>query len=256
MLPIYTCIVSVCNAYNEPSHKAELGTQILFGEQVEVLDNSGLWWHVRTINGGYEAWVLRNHLCKSLGVQQHVQLHHQQSSVLELASGASVHLPAASQINNAEALQCYGIENLPSSLIYKSADGLAQQIMTLAKSFLKVPYLWGGRTHQGIDCSGLITVVYKFVSINFKHEARAQILVGEEVPFLEQAQCGDIAFFADDEGEIVHVGIMLSANTIIHSSEYNGGVAIDIIDVHGIVNTTTGKHTHTLRIVKRVLKGT
>jgi len=83
--------------------------------------------------------------------------------------------------------------------------------------------------------------------------ASAQILQGEVLDFLENANCGDLAFFENDASEINHVGILLNANEIIHASETNGKVAIDSMDNHGIVNKKTGKRTHSLRIIKRLL---
>ena len=79
-------------------------------------------------------------------------------------------------------------------------------------------------------------------------DAQQQATQGELVGFLQEAHCGDLAFFDNEEGEIIHVGILLNANKIIHAA---GKVRIDKIDNEGIVDADTGQRTQRLRIIKR-----
>ncbi|MEI9958410.1 MAG: NlpC/P60 family protein [Ferruginibacter sp.] len=108
--------------------------------------------------------------------------------------------------------------------------------------------MWGGRSTFGIDCSGFAQTVYKFLNIPLLRDAKLQVTEGEVVGFLQEVNCGDLAFFDDEEGEIVHVGILLNEKEIIHSA---GKVRIDKIDSQGILNVDTGLRTHQLRIIKR-----
>jgi cell wall-associated NlpC family hydrolase len=114
--------------------------------------------------------------------------------------------------------------------------------------YLNTPYLWGGRSVFGIDCSGFAQQVYRFFNKHLPRDASQQALQGEVVGFLQEAICGDLAFFDNEEGRITHVGILLDAQTIIHSS---GRVKIDKIDNQGIFTTDKGERTHNLRIIKR-----
>ena len=121
-------------------------------------------------------------------------------------------------------------------------------IQTIANKFINTPYLWGGRSVFGIDCSGFVQQVYRFFNKSLPRDAYEQATVGEVVGFLQEVQCGDLAFFDNEEGRIIHVGILFNSDTIIHSA---GKVRVDKIDTMGIVNTDTGERTHKLRIIKR-----
>jgi cell wall-associated NlpC family hydrolase len=127
----------------------------------------------------------------------------------------------------------------------------AERINQIARKYLDVPYLWGGKSLCGIDCSGFCQQVFKQFEIKLPRDAYQQAAYGEVVGFLQEVQCGDLAFFDNEEGRITHVGIMLSTNEIIHSS---GKVRIDKIDHQGIINSETGARTHQLRIIKRYKK--
>ena len=115
--------------------------------------------------------------------------------------------------------------------------------------FLNSPYLWGGKSSFGVDCSGFTQQVFKLMGIGLPRDAYQQVSTGETVDFLQLACCGDLAFFDNENGDITHVGILLSSNSIIHASGY---VRIDTIDHLGIINILTGKRTHNLRIIKRM----
>jgi cell wall-associated NlpC family hydrolase len=112
-----------------------------------------------------------------------------------------------------------------------------------------VPYLWGGKSSFGIDCSGFVQQVFKLFGKHLLRDTYQQATQGESIGFLQEVQCGDLAFFDNAEGRIVHVGILLNSETIIHAS---GNVRVDTMDSYGIINRNTGMRTHQLRVIKRV----
>jgi gamma-D-glutamyl-L-lysine dipeptidyl-peptidase len=124
-------------------------------------------------------------------------------------------------------------------------------IEATANSFRYAPYLWGGRSTEGIDCSGFSQIVMRMNGISIARDASQQALQGETISFLQEARCGDLAFFGNAEGKINHVGVLLNEHHIIHATETAGYVVVDKIDQEGIVSKLLRKRTHTLRLIKR-----
>ena len=128
-----------------------------------------------------------------------------------------------------------------------------ENILNAAFMYLHAPYLWGGKTPFGIDCSGFTQMVYKLNGYKLPRDASQQALQGEALSFIEESEPGDLAFFDNEEGSIIHVGIIMENNYIIHAS---GKVRIDRLDHLGIYNPETNKHTHKLRVIKKIINGT
>ncbi len=137
-------------------------------------------------------------------------------------------------------------ESLEKALFAKTPD-----VRTLTDAWLDAPYLWGGRTMMGVDCSGFAQTICKVMGIPIARDAHQQALQGEVVGFLQEAEPGDLAFFDDEEGKIIHVGILLNEHEIVHAAGGTGKVQIDKIDNEGIVRSDNGVRTHRLRIIKR-----
>ena len=137
----------------------------------------------------------------------------------------------------------------PSEL-YQNEIATGAKITETAFQYLNAPYLWGGKSIFGIDCSGLVQVVYSMVGIQLLRDASDQVESGEVIDFLSETKAGDLAFFENPDGRIVHVGILLNSHQIIHSS---GWVKIETIDSQGIISEQTGTYTHKLRVVKRLI---
>jgi cell wall-associated NlpC family hydrolase len=136
-------------------------------------------------------------------------------------------------------------------LAIKEMELNCESLISAAKLYMNAPYQWGGRTNAGIDCSGLTQMAFKLCGKPMLRDAELQATEGETVDFLQHARCGDLAFFDNPEGKIVHVGILLNDHTIIHATDTSGRVVIDKIDQGGIVSTTLRKRTHSLRLIKR-----
>lgn len=251
------CIVAVAPVRATASHRSEMISQLLFGEFVTVLEVAKDFTQVKGLYDGYEGWVQTSQLTEvsaSIAGQQPVLYTTSSTDVIEM-NGTVVRLSLATPVYNLTTP--FTLEKY--SLSYMGGNGKAapfgfttEELVSFARSYLNVPYLWGGRSSFGIDCSGFSQQVYKLAGYKLLRDASQQATQGEVVGFLQESQTGDLAFFDNEEGRITHVGILLDAETIIHAS---GRVRIDKIDNQGIVNSETGARTHQLRVMKRVFKG-
>ena len=252
------CVVSVVPIRKSPAHESEMINQLVFGETMEVLDiTTANWWRIKSLHDQYEGWVSSiqvkvldekvaisagNWLMESTGIAEKIQTD---SGDMNIPFGAS--LPG---FNGKEG--CIGDfrYQYKGSQARKKSELVADttSIHNLIERWLEAPYLWGGRTMMGVDCSGLTQVIFKMIGIDLLRDASHQSSQGNSVDFLQQAQCGDLAFFDDAAGQIYHVGILLDSQEIVHAS---GKVRKDTIDSAGIVNRDTGQRTHQLRIIKR-----
>lgn len=243
----------------EPSHSSEQVNQMLYGERCEILEiNEKDWAKIRCEWDGYEGWCrfgqlsmiplreYRKHpkavafsLGSKLTYEQGEQWMPLGSDLFGIKGGrAPLNLPAAK----------YKGKRLRHDKMVLDAETLKQ----MALKYLHAPYLWGGRTVSGIDCSGLTQMAFKLCGMAIPRDAGQQANEGETVDFLQHARCGDLAFFNNADGKIVHVGLLLDHDTIIHATETSGRVVIDRIDQGGIISVTLRKRTHHLRLVKRL----
>jgi len=250
------CNLTVVPLRKEPSHQSELVSQLLFGEYFEILEQQGFWTRVRLAYDQYEGWIStsqfedinqeefnklnREQLCVSFDL---VQIMLYENSLFSIVLGSTLpHFKDHTCRLGNTAYRFEGTVRCPEKL------QVTKGIIENAYMFLHSPYLWGGRTPFGIDCSGFTQMVYKLAGIRLKRDAWQQSEQGSLIHLIDEARQGDLAFFDNTEGKIVHVGILLPNNQIIHAS---GKVRIDSIDHHGIFNQETKKYTHNLRLIKR-----
>ncbi|WP_126249123.1 C40 family peptidase [Chitinophaga rhizosphaerae] len=252
-MPLAITIVPVMPLRAEPSHRAEMISQAVFGEclETETVTQDG-WVKVRMQYEGYEGWVTLSHLeTIPQGLYEalptHVVRHWQ--AVLQL-NGKPVHVPYGSLLKlGATGWGSVTVTPGEGIVPFKPAPAPREAWEPIAMEFLNTGYLWGGKTVFGTDCSGFTQTVYKILGIPLLRDAYQQAAQGETVSFLQEVKPGDLAFFDNPEGRITHVGIMLDEQRIIHAS---GKVRIDPVDNQGIVNADTGERTHKLRLIKRL----
>jgi cell wall-associated NlpC family hydrolase len=238
----------------KPNHRKEMVNQLLFGEGVKILKSSGnLWVKVQSLYDGYEGWMtttLLKETDKSSAYQQSVFITTDLLS--KITFGDSVmQVPTGSTLPFfAEGKGRLGNEEyFYSGHFFKRDEQLPspELVRQLSMAWLNAPYLWGGRTPLGVDCSGFVQVVYKMMGIDLPRDAWQQAQEGKPVKKLSQAQPGDLAFF-DNKEDIVHVGILLDDNRLIHAS---GKVRIDSITKKGIQSDALLPSGSRLRAIRR-----
>lgn len=254
------CLLSVVPCRKEASNVSEMVTQLLFGEHYKVLEQTEDWVKICTTYDNYECWINKKQhfkiseaAFKLLEIQTPVLSAELTHTITNKTSGISFPVQIGSTlpgILNAEfkvEQQVFSFEGKTINSSYKQGS---KEIIETAKLFLNAPYLWGGRNILGIDCSGFTQLVYKLNGYKLPRDAYQQAELGQSLSFVEEAEAGDIAFFDNEEGKIVHVGILLDNQHIIHAS---GQVRIDKFDHYGIFHSQNKKYSHMLRVIKRVL---
>jgi gamma-D-glutamyl-L-lysine dipeptidyl-peptidase len=249
------CHLAIVPLRLEPSDRSEMTSQVLFGDYFRVLEQTPNWSRIELAFDGYNGWI-DNKQFRTITENQYNTLintaHTLNGDLVEFVTAAN-NLLATIPLGADVSFLSYPDINTDGFLF----EGLSvtgkktrQDILQTAFMYLNTPYLWGGKTPFGIDCSGMVQMVYKLNGYHILRDASQQATMGEALSFIEESEPGDLAFFDNDEGRIIHVGIILEDNHIIHA---HGKVRVDRLDHLGIYNVDTNRHTHKLRVIKKIL---
>ncbi|MCK5846672.1 MAG: C40 family peptidase [Bacteroidales bacterium] len=254
------CTVGIMPLRAVSDDRSEMVSQVFFGEIIEVKEQSSNWAYIRVNTDRYEGWVdpkqfaiideLEMNRLSSLPLfytSDLVQLIVSDSSKQMIPLVVGSHLPGFADNMLTIAGEKYHFEG---GVVASDVKTTRKLLSENAMMFINASYLWGGKTPFGVDCSGLTQTVYKISGVKLSRDASMQAKQGEIVNFITDALIGDLAFFDNEDGNIIHVGILLGDNKILHAS---GKVRIDAIDHQGIFNVTTKKYTHKLRLIRSYL---
>lgn len=254
--------LSIVPMRREKSERSEMVSQILFGEVFQIIEADEKWAYVQLEHDGYQGWVDKK-MVKSV-TPEYIERYHTETPMLTteifniivkegdygnklIVSGSVLPFFDAQTQKLLIGDETY---TLLSKMKDVSIDSVRDLLVEYALMYYNTPYLWGGRSPYGIDCSGLSQMVYRMVGVDIPRDASQQVALGQSFSFVEESLPGDLAFFGDDMGAITHVGILWEQNRIIHAS---GRVRVDKIDHHGIFNEEMKRYTHNLKIIKRLI---
>ncbi len=241
----------------ETSDRAEMVTQLTFGECYEVVGREGNWLHVQLAADGYRGWIdqkqhkgvteqyFREWVAarhpRALDLVQAVQI-----GGLPVLIGMGSYLPFFDGQHIRIEAELIRYNGAASDLTVAATPA---QVVQVAQTFIKAPYLWGGKSVFGIDCSGFVQQVYGMCGYRLPRDAYQQVAHGQEVHFATQTAPGDLAYFSNEEGRITHVGLLLEGQRIVHA---HGEVRVDLLDHNGIYLFDWKRYSHKLRIIKRI----
>lgn len=249
------CELTIVPIRSEASDKSEMVNQILFGEHFKVLEKRQKWSKIRLAHDKYEGWIC-NKQWLEIDKPDYEELERNEpvlsTELLDIVSSDTHQtIPLGSSLpfyNEGH----FSIKDKPFNHEGNTIKGSQDKSLIIdnVMLYLNTPYLWGGRTPFGIDCSGFTQMIYRLQGKEIPRDAYQQAEIGTTLSFIEESEPGDLAFFDNHEGKIIHVGIILENNSIIHAS---GKVRIDRLDQQGIFNAEERKHTHKLRLIKSIL---
>ena len=244
----------------EAAEQSEMTSQLLFGEIFDILDALPQWLLVRNRYDGYEGWISRSGT--RLLNPEDIELYGRYSSIIQKDAFLSLQktsgeermlVPAGSVLyfEEKQSLKIHCGDTYRMEKPIKPLSGeLSDKIIKTGRQLLNIPYLWGGRSTYGVDCSGLVQTIMKIIGIPLGRDTSVQVTEGSALNMLPEARTGDLLFFDNEEGEIVHVGILMEEGQVLHAS---GLVRIDPIDHQGIYNRELKRYTHKLRVIKRII---
>lgn len=238
--------------------QSEMVNQLLFGDLILIKDKHHHWLLIESTDDNYEGWVdekqityIEEDVFTALSASPPVYLLDENA----IATCKQLHkyISIGSRLPFYQDGQFVIKENtyrIDAHVKLTSGKSGREDLINTALKFLGTPYLWGGRSLYGIDCSGFVQLVFKMHGHMIQRDARQQVEHGRLLNFVTEALPGDLAFFDNEEGLITHVGIILPESRIIHAS---GEVRIDSIDHQGIFNESLQKYSHKLRLIKSFL---
>lgn len=248
------CNLAIVPLRFEPSDRSELVTQVLFGETFTILEKKEKWSRISLAADMYEGWIDNKQFTEITEdqfkkIQESAKFYC--ADLIDYLTGKNTLMPV-SLGSDLSHLTFADINSQQLTFDGTMITGIQPKTNLLKTAFLylNAPYLWGGKTPFGIDCSGFTQMVYRLNGYNIPRDASQQAKIGEALSFIEESEVGDLAFFDNEEGNIIHVGIIMENNYIIHA---HGKVRIDRLDHLGILNIDSGRHTHKLRVIKKII---
>ncbi len=242
------CKLSIVPVRISNSDKSEMVTQLIYGDLISIIEEKENWTKIESDFDNYIGWI---------DSKQYQKINEVQKKDLENQSYSSDLVEFIENEKNELITITIGSVISRSNLLNHKFEGnhikgkqSKDSIVNIALLYLHTPYLWGGKTPFGIDCSGFTQMVYKINGYKLLRDAKDQAKQGKTLSFIEESEPGDLAFFHNKEDIIVHVGIILKDNYIIHAS---GKVRIDRLDQTGIYNNEKNSHTHYLRYIKKII---
>ena len=231
-------------------HESELVSQLLYGDCFKILSSKNEWLQIKTLNDSYVGWINNNQINEISKINaEKITFDHKifSTRLIDYIETDENKLSSIVLGSNIGACKYLGHKyDGPKTKKTKTKPNLTK----VASMYLNSPYLWGGKTPFGIDCSGLTQMIYRINGYKIPRDASQQSELGETLSFIEESEPGDLAFFDNKEGKIIHVGMLLENNYILHA---HGNVRIDRIDQTGIFNQEKQKHSHKLRIIKKII---
>ncbi|MBN1339983.1 MAG: C40 family peptidase [Bacteroidales bacterium] len=254
------CELSLAPVRLQPDDKSEMATQLLFGDLIVVLEKQDKWVRIRAIDDNYEGWIDQ---------KQYLPISEEEFVATRNADAGYVkdlvEVVACKKRNQVIPVVMGSVLRGKKGHIfcmagreYEFSGNLAagneapdrSALIENALVYLNAPYFWGGKSPFGIDCSGFTQMVYRLSGIKLLRDAYQQASMGETVNLIHEAGPGDLLFFNNAEGQIVHCGIYLGNDKVIHAS---GKVRVDPVDHQGIYNPDKKGYTHSLRLIKKIL---
>ena len=245
------CKLSIVPVRLEAGDSSEMITQLLYGDHYKILEQRKKWSKIRIAFDKSEGWICNKQACiipetayKSIVGSEKTKFITDLVGHISCENGLLIPVVLGSTVVEPPLLPHKYEGNFNLKINHKS------ELINSALLYLNAPYLWGGKTPFGIDCSGLTQMVYKINGYFLKRNAADQATQGEALSFIEESEPGDLAFFDNPDGIIDHVGLIMKDNYIIHA---HGQVRIDRLDHTGIFNVEEKKYTHKLRVIKKII---
>jgi hypothetical protein len=242
-----TCMITYIPVRNEPRPGAEMVTSLIFGESYTILETAGDWLRIKLDFDAYEGWISIN------SHAEYLEFNTVNDALFLEAAGKHQRLmiPCGGAIPESGTLVADGEKYIIEKKLKTNHHlPLPLRLLKTAQSFMNTPYLWGGRTFMGIDCSGFIQVVFKACGMALPRDTKQQVNSGREVSFEEIMAC-DLVFFTSPGSEKVsHVGMMIDKNNLIHSS---GKVKINRLSPEGLFILEKDRLTYALHSIRRVI---
>jgi len=244
------CKASIAPVRGDASDSAELVTQLLFGELVEILEVRNQWLHIRSFMDGYEGWIDSKQVqdLREKEISRWLDglvVEHSEFRIIEGPEGRQT-LPKGF-FRPGDSEETFHIGKSTYRFLNEE-EAFPASLIDFAKSYLNAPYLWGGKTQFGIDCSGFMQQIHRVFNYQLPRNSSQQAELGLDIDF-EDREAGDLAFFISYSGNIHHVGLLISKDEIIHAHGY---VRIDDFSSKGITRKIDEVHSHKLHSIKRL----